>query len=210
MTRVIMKKYVLDTNLFFNMEPGLGLGEKSQDVIVTVTKHIKAKRDKEESDFLMPPRVTDELLSFFEDKTQPFLTEFFQVITIKAPDIGQGQFPASVFYQLIQDIRERSYRGLTIATEELEKGAALMMGVGKLEKKDYEIKIGSVIKTLRERYRQATRTGFIDSLADLDLIVLAREQNAYLVSSDEGVVKWARTFGVREMPPHVFGQWLAQ
>lgn len=205
-----MKNFVLDTNLFFNMEPGLGLGEKSQDVIVAVTKHMKEKKSKEKYDFLMPPRVIEEFLSFFEDKTQPFLTEFLQVITTKAPAISESQFSATVFYQLVQDIRERSYRGLIVATEELEKGARLMMGSDNLAKKDYEIKIGSVIKSLRERYRQATRTGFIDSLADLDLIVLAREQDAYLVSSDEGVVKWARTFGVREMLPPVFGQWLAQ
>ena len=188
------------------MEPGLGLGAKSQDVITTVTKHMKEK--KGEAEFFLPPRIVDELLSFFDDKNQQFLTDFLGAITTKAPDSSKVNFPASVFYHIVQDIRERSYRGLTISLEELEKGAKIMAGTQGLSKKDQEIKIGPVVKTLRDRYRQATRTGFLDSLADLDLIVLATEQDAFLVSSDEGVVEWGRRFGVKEMKPQVFGQWL--
>ena len=79
-----------------------------------------------------------------------------------------------------------------------------MMAEKDLGKKDFQIKIGATIKNFRNRYRNATRTGFLDSVADLDLIVLAFEQEAFLVSSDEGVLKWGRIFGVKEMPSEVF------
>ncbi len=86
------------------------------------------------------------------------------VLTIKAPDYGRLTLPAMVFYQLIEEIRQRSYRGLNIGEEEIKKAGELMMNVGKLNKKDFQIKIGEVIKKFRERYRQATRFRFLDSV----------------------------------------------
>ncbi len=79
-----------------------------------------------------------------------------------------------------------------------------MQGGEKLDKKDFEIKIGSVIKNFRNRYRIATRTGFIDSVADLDLIVLAKEVDGFLVSADEGAIRWGRVFGIKEVLPSAF------
>ena len=61
--------------------------------------------------------------------------------------------------------------------------------------------IGKFIKSFRERYRQATRFGFLDSTTDLDLIVLTKELDGFLVSTDEGVVSWGRVFGVKEISP---------
>jgi predicted DNA-binding protein (UPF0278 family) len=80
-----------------------------------------------------------------------------------------------------------------------------MQGKAGLSKKEFEMTIGEVVKKYRERYRQATRTGFLDSLADLDSILLAKELNGILVSTDEGVLDWGRVFGVKEMPASVFG-----
>jgi RNA ligase partner protein len=114
--------------------------------------------------------------------------------------------PASVFYQLVEDIRFRSYRGLSVGEEEIQKAGREMMGKADLDKKNFQITIGSIIKTFRDRYRQATRTGFLDSVADLDLIMLTKELDGYLVSTDEGVIKWGRTFGVKEITAPVFGE----
>lgn len=197
-----MDTFILDTNLFFNMEAGLDMGQKTEDVIVKMTETIKKSNLK----IYMPPRIVDELLSFFENKEQPFLKEYLSVITIKAPDANAIQVAAPVFYKLVEDIRGRSYRGLTIGDEEIQKAGQLMAGAGDLNKKDFQIKIGAVVKTFRDRYRQATRTGFLDSVADLDLIILTKELDGYLVSSDEGVIAWGRTFGVKEMPVPAFGE----
>ena len=83
-----------------------------------------------------------------------------------------------------------------------------MQGKTDLSKKDFEISIGEVVKKFRDRYRQATRFGFLDSLADLDIIMLSQELEGTLVSTDEGVLHWGRVFGVKEMPASVFGQLL--
>ena len=200
-----MNNYILDTNLFFNMENGMGLGGKTEEVTKKFTEAAKKMRQNKMAEFFMPPRIVDEYLSFFENKDQPFIKEFLNQITIKSPDINLVQVSGAVFYRLIDDIRERSYRGLRIGEEEIVKSARLIAGERELTKKDFEIKSGQTVKSFRDRYRQATRFGFIDSLADLDLIILAKEIDGYLVSSDEGVIKWGRVFGVKELPSGVFG-----
>lgn len=200
-----MEKYILDTNLFFNMGADLGLGKKTEEIIVNLTSKIIELKKRKLADFFMPPRAVDELLSFFEDKNQMFLKKFLGTVTIKSPTLEKLEFPAAVFYRLVADVRERNYRGLNIGEEEINlSGQKMLKESENLSKKDFQIKIGESIKKFRDRYRNATRTGFLDSVTDLDLIVLAREQDGYLITSDEGVLAWGRLFGVKELPPPSF------
>ncbi len=201
---VFMEKYILDANLFFNMESGLDMGEKTEEVVVYLTEIGRKLKKKKMGEFFMPPRVVEEFLSFFEKRDKLFIKNFLSVIRVKSPDVGKLNLPANIFYKLIDDIRARSYRGLNIGEEEIEKAGRLMLGKKELSTKDFQVTIGSVIKKFRERYRQATRFGFLDSLADLDLIVLTKELNGALISSDEGVIHWGRFFGVRETPVEVW------
>lgn len=199
-----MEKYVLDTNLFFNLETDLGLGKNSREVIINLSKKIKELKKRKMAEFFFPPSIFEEFLGFFENKNEVFLKEFLSLITVKAPNYGKIDFSAEVFLKLILDIRQRSYRGLTIAEEEVKKAAMLFNGKEVKDKKEFEITIGAVIKKLRERYRQTTRFGFLDSRADLDLIVLSKEINGFLISNDEGVINWGRVFGIKEMPVFLF------
>ncbi|MBI2641718.1 RNA ligase partner protein [Candidatus Roizmanbacteria bacterium] len=199
-----MRKYTLDANLFFNMEADLGLGEKTEEVVTQLASMGKKLKTSKKAEFFMPPRVVDEFLSFFDDKGQPFIKDFLSVITVQSPDLGKLAFPAQTFYKLVDDIRLRSYKGLNIGEEEIEKAGRLMMGKKELATKEFQIQIGEVIKKFRARYRQATRFGFLDSLADLDLITLTKELGGILVSTDEGVIGWGRVFGVKEAPPEVW------
>ena len=201
-----METYILDTNLFFNMEASLDLGARTEDVVRNLTEIAKKLKTLKQAEFIMPPRVVEEFLSFFEDKEQAFLKDFLSQVIIKSPTYTEMTVSATILYQLIEDIRFRSYRGLTIAEQEIQSAALLMQHSNDLSKKDFQIKIGSVVKTFRNRYRQATRFGFLDSVADLDLIMLAKEQSGFLVTTDEGVTKWGRIFGVKEMPAQLFGQ----
>lgn len=199
-----MEKYVLDANLFFNMEADLGLGKKTEEVVKNLTDIGKKLKSARKAEFFMPPRIIEEFLSFFEDKEQAFLKDFISTVTVKSPDTGRLNFPAQVFYELVGDIRQRSYRGLNVGEEEIEKAGKQMLGKSNLSTKNFQIQIGSVVKKFRERYRQATRFGFLDSVADLDLITLTKELDGYLMSTDEGVSRWGRIFGVKEVPAGVW------
>ncbi|MFH1827184.1 MAG: RNA ligase partner protein [bacterium] len=200
-----MESYVLDTNLFFNREPGLGVGVKAIDILKATTIGILKLKKLNNARFFMPPSIVKELRSFFEEEP-PILKDFFAEIIVKSPNISQTSFPASVFYSLVKEIKERILKGKVASEDELYKAASSLAPIELKGKKEIQIKVGEFTKNLRDRYRQATRTGFLDSLADLDLIVLSKEESAYLVSTDEGVVLWGRKFGVKEMDPIVFGK----
>ncbi|KKQ01525.1 MAG: hypothetical protein US11_C0007G0018 [Candidatus Roizmanbacteria bacterium GW2011_GWA2_36_23] len=199
-----MEKYILDTNLFFNMEAGIDMGQNTEEVVKNITQAAINLKKQNKAQFIISPTAVEEFLSFFEDKNQEFIADFLSSVIVKSPDTVKMQIPASIIIKLIEDIRLRSYRGLSIGEEEIKKTAKDMMGRQIEEKKDFEIAIGRNIKGFRDRYRNATRTGFIDSLADLDCIFLAKTLDGYLVSTDEGVIRWGRLFGVKEMPVAVW------
>jgi RNA ligase partner protein len=201
-----MDRYILDTNLFFNMESGMGLGTKTEEVVVALTAAMKRHKETKTAEFYAPPKIVDEFLSFFEDKEQAFIKDFLSCLTVKSPDLHAVQFPTAMTSQLIEDIRARSYRGQNVAEEELAAAARAMQESPAIDKKDFEMKMGPIIKRFRARYRQATRFGFLDSVADFELIVLAKELDGFLVSTDEGVMKWGRVFGVKEIAASVFGK----
>lgn len=201
-----MELFILDTNIFFNMEAGLTLGKNTNEVIINLTTIAKKLKKNNQAVFFMTPSAVSEFLSFFKDKEQLIIKDLLSVINIESPDLSKESFSGSVFYKLIEDIRLRSYRGLNIAEEEI-KAAALEFSKIKIEgKKDFQIKIGSYINSFREKYRKATRAGFLDSTTDLELIVLTRQKKGFLVTADEGVLTWGRIFGVKEMPFSVFAK----
>ena len=83
--------------------------------------------------------------------------------------------PAEFLYEFIDEVRYRINKGLRIA-EELTKEA------GRMSEED----VGRLINKLREKYREALRSGIIDSKEDLDVLLLAYELDAILESGDEG------------------------
>ena len=100
-----------------------------------------------------------------------------------------------------QEMRHRSYRGLQVAEEEVQSAGKTMLEHKELSHVEFQKTIGEHTSKLRDRYRQATRFRFLDSIADLDLLMLAKELNGLIVTSDEGVTRWARIFGIKEVVP---------
>lgn len=202
-----MDKFIIDTNFFFNLQIKTGFGESPKEVISGFTLLARELKTAKKAEFFMPPRVLDELYTFIPPD-DAVVQELLTVVTIKSPDISKVNFASSVFYKLIEDIRERSYRGMKVAEEIIDQAASAMVGKNELSKVDYQKAVGEHLARLRDRYRQATRVKFLDSVADLDLIVLARELDGTLVSADEGVLLWGREFGVREIDPKLVRQTL--
>ena len=184
------------------MEIKSGFGSTSKEVISSFVPLAKKLMQEDKASFYIAPRIYEELVSFFEGQT--FFEELLSVLIIKSPTITDIQFNAAVFYQLIDEIRERSYRGLRIAEEAIDQAAKKTLTLSEPDRKSYQQSLQEPIKHLRDRYRQATRFNFLDSLADLDLIVLSKELNGILVSSDEGVIRWGRIFGIKEIPAQKF------
>lgn len=199
-----MEYFIIDTNIFFNMQSGLNLGKTTLEIIKNLSNLLKKGKKHKVFDFFMTPKIIDEFLSFFEKKEIDKIKDFLSLINIESPDLNKIEFSAVIFQKLIEDIRTRSYRGLNIAEEEIEAAAKKFSQEKILNVKDFQIKIGDFIRRFRERYRKATREGFLDSVADFEIIALAKQKDGFLVSTDEGVVSWGRLFGVKEMPALVF------
>ncbi len=184
------------------MEACFALGKNTNDVMATITTLAKLGREKKSYQFYMPPRIVDEFLSFFDDKNQDIIQKLLASITVQSPDIHAVTVPAHIFYAMVEDIRQRSLRGLRVGEEEIEKAGKSLMEKGTLDRITFQKTIGEYVRGYRDRYRQATRAGFLDSVADLDIIMLAQELHGTIVSSDEGLLKWARLFGVKEVVPN--------
>lgn len=197
-----MRTYIFDTNFFFNLEIKSDFGANPKEIFVATTQYAQKLRVLKAAEFYIPPRIVDEIETFIDLRTD-YIRAFLAEVTIKAPDRAKVQLSTEVIYTLVQEIRDRSYRGLQVAEEEMELAVKALHGVDpQASRVDFQKKIGEHVRKLRERYRNATRTKFLDSVADLDVIVLAKELDGAVVSADEGVLLWARACGVREVVPH--------
>lgn len=174
---------VLDTSLFTNPATGAQFGP---DTGSAVQKFIElARHAADRLRCAMPPSIFDELKTFLQPDQIP--PDFEYVITLKAPNRYGVLVPGFLLYELIDDIRVRIDRGLRVSEKAVRNARPA--------------NVEAMINRLRSEYREALRAGLLDSREDVDLILLARELDAALVSSDRGVVTWAERLGIRLIEP---------
>ncbi len=173
---------VLDTSVFTNPDVAATFGT---DATAALSRFVELARcASPRLSCYMPPSVMNELTHFTDADRLPPDLEF--VVRLQAPRRHDLQVPGLYLYELIEDIRARIDRGLRVA-----------------EKAVREVQPTSVDRTirwLRDRYREALRTGLLDSSEDLDVILLALELNAAVASADHGLMQWAEKGGLRLMP----------
>ena len=143
-------------------------------------------------EFYMPPSIFQELFNFIDENKVS--GDLLTIIRQKPPKRHELSCPAFLLYELIEDIRERVNKGLRVAEKAVRD-------IKKGEEKE-------VIQSLRRNYREALREGIIDSKEDVDLILLAKELDALLITIDHGVIKWAEKLGIRWLPPNRFKDYL--
>ncbi len=140
----------------------------------------------------MPSSIFSELLNFVDRKEIP--GRFLAILHQKSPSRHELSCPAFLLYELIEDIRDRINRGLRIAEKAVRN-------VGKVDERE-------IIQSMRKNYREALREGIIDSKEDVDLILLAKELDALLVTVDHGAITWAEKLGIRWLLPSRFKDYL--
>ncbi len=183
---------VLDTSVFTNPAVARAFGPTSAQAAHAFTA--LARQLAQELAFYMPPSVHSELQTFLEPDELP--RDFELVVRLRAPKRHQIQMPGSLLYQLIDDMRERINRGLRAAEE-----AVRNPGGHPPER---------AIAKLREKYRAILRAGIIDSREDVDVLLLAVEIDAAVVSADLGLTTWAERLGLRIIHPERLPGILAQ
>jgi uncharacterized protein len=176
-------KLVLDTSVFTNPQTSVQFGNTTGTALATFIQLADAVRSKVQC--YMPPSIYEELQTFLGEIGPP--PRFELVVSLQPPNRYQIQVPGFLLYELIEDIRARIDRGLRLAERAVRE--------------TIQENVEHTITKLRDRYREALRAGLLDSREDVDLILLAIELPAALVSSDQGVVRWAERMGVRIIHP---------
>jgi len=182
-------KVVLDTSLFVNPEVRNDFGNSPTEAIkgfLAIAEQIP------ELEFYMPSSVFSELMNFVDQRKVP--GRFLAVLKQKSPSKHELTCPAFFLYELIEDIRDRINKGLRIAEKAVRNA-------GKTDEKE-------LIQGMRKSYREALREGIIDSKEDVDLILLAKELDALLVTVDHGAITWAEKLGIRWLLPSKFKDYL--
>jgi hypothetical protein len=167
------RRYVVDTSLFVNPHARKDFGRNPSSAVRGFIKKLNGL----DVDIYIPPSVFAELKNFVDAKA---MGELELVLKKRAPNTYGIYLPAAVLYDFIEDVRARINKGLRLAEE-----------FAKDNRPDNDEKL----RRLRDKYREAMRTGIIDSKEDFELVLLAKELEATMVSSDEGVIKFANQIG---------------
>lgn len=168
-----MRKFVIDTSLFVNPQVRKNFGS---DPKKAVSRFIALASKKKEFEFYMPSSIFTELRNFIQNDIE----KLELVVKRRSPNVYAIYLPAAVFYDFVEEVRERINKGLRLAEE-----------FARNNKPDDAEKL----KELRERYKEAMRAGIVDSKEDFELVLLAKELEATLVSADEGVLVFANKIG---------------
>jgi RNA ligase partner protein len=185
---MVSRKYVLDTSLFVNPYAREKFGKNPSAALLSFVKFVGSL----DVDFYIPPIVFKELANFVTPKS---LSEFELVVKKRAPNTFGIYLPAAVFYDFIEDIRGRMNKGMRLAEDFATDNSP-----------NNDVKL----RKLRDKYRDAMRSGILDSKEDFELVLLAKELEAALVSSDEGVVKFAHQIGCECIDPTKFHSMLSR
>ncbi len=195
-----MDVFVLDTTAFTEARLRRALGKDSlEGVVAVIVGLVREARARLGSRFYMTPSTWNELRRMLigNGVSLDLVQELAAWITVKAPDKLSTRIPAAVFSEYVADVRRRLYRGLRVA-ETAVRRAGRECGGGE------EDCLGEIIRGLREKYREATRKGLVDSVEDLDTIILAMETGGVLVTSDEGMERVAQQLGIVVVDPEAW------
>lgn len=165
-------RLVLDTSLFVNPDTQHQFGPDIQEA---VSHFLQIAQDKQ-LELYMPISIYRELSHFAPPSS---LAAFRRVAVVRAPDLHHMRVPAAILHSFIRDLRNRVNQGLRVAERAIRS-----------DRRDNNV------RWLRERYREALRSGIVDSVEDLDVVLLAKEVKGAILSADQGIANMAEELGL--------------
>jgi len=142
------------------------------------------------------PSVYSELASFLKrcSCNNEIFVKLDTWLVKKTPNRYEVKIPAAIFYDYILAVRQKMNKGRRLAEEFIWESSAI---ASRCSGEELQRQIGCLISKLREKYRLVIRQGILDSAPDLDVLLLAKELEAGVVSSDMGIKKWSERLGLR-------------
>ncbi len=200
---LLRQRFVLDTSVFITDEIRRG-DEQLADTLSRLLDLISKARLSLNISCHMPPSVYRELKTILGDREVPdeIYSNINTWIIKKNPKKYEISVPAEIIYKFIDEMSERINRGLRIS-EDAVREAEKKEGET-IEDHEYKTEIDNIISKLRGKYRKTLRQGVLDSKEDFDLLILAKELDACIVTEDQGIIGWADDFGLRYLKGREF------
>ncbi|WP_265108065.1 RNA ligase partner protein [Halosolutus halophilus] len=203
------QRFVLDTSLFITEEIRAD-DESIEDAVCRLLELIANARLNLGISCYVPPTIHDELTTMLADRG--ISDETFALLNTwvirKHPDRYEISIPANVVYTFVDEMSDRVNRGLRVSEEAVRR--AERSADEPLDEHEHKTEVDAVISDLRDKYRGAMRTGVLDSREDFDLLILARELDAGVVTEDKGIIDWTEDFGLRYLRGREFPDLLEQ
>ncbi|MFC4358125.1 RNA ligase partner protein [Halobium salinum] len=194
----LKQRFVLDTSTFVTEDIRRGDEDIGDAVDRLLDSVAQAKLELGISCY-MPPSIHEELVTILEDRGVPeaTLAKLSTWVIRKHPARYEVMVPAEIVYQFVDEMSDRVNRGLRVSEEAVRDARGLE---GKQsENHAHMTDVDEAISRLRDKYRKTLRQGVLDSREDFDLLILARELEAGVVTEDRGIINTAGDFGLRYM-----------
>ena len=201
--RPLKQRFVLDTSLFLTTEIR-GPDGDLEAACLDLLDLIAAAKQIHNISCYMPPSIKDELTTMLEDRdiNDEVLTKLDTWVITKSPAHYEVMIPAELVYTFIDEMSDRVNRGLRVSEKAVRKAEESRAET--VEDHDHMTQVDAVISELRDEYRDTLRQGVLDSREDFDLLILARELDAGVVTEDQGIINWAEDFGLRYLKGRAF------
>ena len=194
----LKQRFVLDTSVFITEE----IRREDEDMEAAILRLLDRIADAKLQlgiSCYMPPSIHGELTGMLDDRnvSEEVYEKLNTWIIRKNPAHFDVMIPADVVYEFVNDMSDRVNRGLRLSERAVREAEELENTT--LEEHEYKTKVDELVGKLRDKYRRTLRQGILDSKEDFDLLVLARELEAGVVTEDQGIINWAEDFGLRYM-----------
>ncbi|WP_424000938.1 RNA ligase partner protein [Haloarcula salina] len=194
--RPLKQRFVLDTSLF--LTPEIRSDDEDLDAAcLELLDLISEAKLVHNISCYMPPSIKAELTTMLADRavSDEVTTKLDTWVITKSPAHYEVMIPADLVYEFIDEMSDRVDRGLRVSEKAVRKAEESRAET--IEEHDHMTQVDKVISDLRDEYRNTLRQGVLDSREDFDLLILARELDAGVVTEDQGIINWAEDFGLR-------------
>jgi len=193
----LKQRFVIDTSTFITEEIRRD-DEDCEEAVNRLLDLISDARLDLNISCYFPPSIYAELEGMLQDRdvSDETFKKLNTWVIKKDPARYEVMIPSEIVYDFIDEMSNRVNRGLRVSEKAVRKAE-------KYEPQDAEVEqmteVDEVISDLRSEYRTALRQGVLDSREDFDLLILARELDACVVTEDQGIINWASDFGLRHL-----------
>ncbi|RRJ29673.1 RNA ligase partner protein [Halocatena pleomorpha] len=193
------QRFVLDTSLFITDE--IREERSLQETLLRLLDLVATARLELNISCYMPPSIHDELGTMLRDRevSDAVHSRLDTWVVRKSPDRYGVTIPADIVYEFIDEMSDRVNRGLRVSEEAIREVEQLDPAelASDDDRDDYMTEADRILSDMRDKYRRALQRGVLDSREDFDLLVLAQELDAGVVTEDRGIISWADEFGLR-------------